>query len=299
MEEEYRESSFQIIDYLKRRLNECGYPDEPSWGYAFSMLAALEHEPDLTTNEFAKRSLIHLINQNKNDSNYPWEFVIYALHRSNKLVSEKSLIKYEYAEKGTRMVNWTLMRQLNRVNHKKDSVKVGVILWCIKKLFTHKEGLILDEMSTRSLQYHAFCLYILAELDQTHYHTLVFDWLIKGCQFSVNMMCSDGCSLYIGRGQEQIFGYGALLFALEYANTKYELHLNGSIKNLWRYLSSFQRKNGSYPLVLNPNEPEKEDVSFHKDKPHGWYGYNTLYDYMPFLAYCLVRASKFRRGEYV
>ncbi|AWB66750.1 hypothetical protein C2869_10080 [Saccharobesus litoralis] len=290
----YKQSSLKLIEHLNTKMDENGYPDEPSWGYAFSLLAALELEHE----QFAAKSLALFNRQNKSSANYSWEFVIYALQRAKKLIQNTNATSYVYAEKGTRMVNWTLLRQLNRVNEGRDSLKVKMILWGIKKVFTHESGQILDELKTRSLQYHAFCLFVLAELDQTKYHPLAKSWLIKGCQHAIKMMRADGCALYIGRGQEQIFGYGSLVFALEYTNTKYQLNLNASIEKLWSYVQSFQRENGSYPLVLNREQPEKENVTFNLDKPHGWYGYNTLYDYQPFLAYCLGRADKFKRGDY-
>lgn len=295
----YLESAKKLNNHLYSKLNISGYPDKPSWGYAFSLLSALEQDSDFTNNKFAKESFQHYLKQEKQDKSYSWEFTTYSLKRSFKLTQSDRIKKsLEYKEKGTRMVNWTLLRQLNRVNEGRDSLKVKIILWSIKKIFTHASGQVLDELKTRSLQYHAFCLFILVELDQTKYHQLIKNWLIKGCKHAVNMMCADGKALYIGRGQEQIFGYGSLIFALEYANSKYQLNLNTSIDKLWRYVQSFQRENGSYPLVLNSNQPEKENVTFKQDKPHGWFGYNTLYDYQPFLAYCLARAAKFQRGDY-
>ena len=296
----YKESAVRLLQHLSSKITDKGYPDNPTWGYAFSFAAALEFEPDIKINNFANQSLALLNQQDKSHKSYSWEFVVYACNRSMKLCDNLSLHEdFQYNEKGTRMINWTLLRQLNRINYKKDSVKVRLILWSIKQFFTLDSGQILDEISTRSLQYHAFCLFILAELDQTKYHPMVSKWLIKGCKFSAEMVLRNGTALYIGRGQEQIFGYGALLFALEYTNTKYKLGLDSKIVNIWHYLQAFQRKDGSYPLVLIPNQPEKPEVSFTKDIPHGWFGYNTLYDYQPFLAYCLLRAEKFKKGNYV
>lgn len=294
----YYESAVKLVGHLNSKLVNELYPDQTTWGYAFSLLAALEINKDLQNDEFAKKALDSLVTQDKASSNYSWEFVVYALHRSKKICSDSSLINYSYAEKGTRMVNWTLLRQLNRINHGKDSFRVGPILRAIKHFFTQDTGQILDELKTRSLQYHAFCLFVLAELDQTGYHPLVKEWLISGCRFACSMILKNGTALYIGRGQEQIFGYGSLIFALEYANSKYKLAIESKVDHIWCYLQGFQREDGSFPLVLIPHQLEKPNVSFIKDKPHGWFGYNTLYDYQPFLAYCLARADKFKKGYY-
>jgi hypothetical protein len=289
----YVQSGYRLLEHLDKKLDPgVGYPDEPTWGYAFTLLASLEMNSKFENNNLAQKSLDHYRKQDKSGG-YSWEFTTYALKRSAALSKTEEIIsECEYKEKGTRMINWTLLRQLNKVYYKKNNILSILLIKVIKYIFTLSDGQILDELKTRSLQYHSFCLFLLAELDETEMHSWVKDWLIKGCLFSVRSIMNDGTALYMGRGQEQIFGYGALLYALEYTSKKYNLDFDTEIEAVWNRLSSFQRSDGSYPLVLNESFPEKADISYAKNKPHGWYGYNTLYDYQPFLAYCLLKTAK-------
>jgi len=291
----------KLLTHLNEKLTENGYPDEPSWGYAFTLLAALEYEPQISEKSLAQKALSQLIKQNKTDRNYSWEFVVYAWQRAMKLCGaiEPGIICY--GEKGTRMVNWTLLRQLNRLNSNQKKIRAKLIVWAIRKFYTLNDGQILDEFKTRSLQYHAFCLFVIVELYKLLQAGYLKRWLINGVKFSLQNTLEDGVALYIGRGQEQIFGYGALIFACEFVLAKWpdEFNENHSLvlEKIIKHLLSFQRANGSFPLVLNADQPEPEGVNFKEHRPHGWYGYNTLYDYQPFLAYCLIRADKFKKGD--
>ncbi len=290
----YTDSATLLLKHLDRMLDQDeGYPDPPTWGYAFTILAALQLNATYSSNYLAKKSFFHYKMQKKPLKGYSWEFTTYALYQCVRLSSSDELSACcVYKEKGTRMVNWTLLRLLNKLYFNQHGLRSSLTLRGIKKVFTKENGQILDELKTRSLQYHAFCLFVLAELDQTSVHAIVKDWLIKGCRFSINSILNDGTALYIGRGQEQIFGYGALIYSLEYVSNKYKLDFEKELDLIWRHLSRFQREDGSYPLVLNVVQPELPEVSYIRNKPNGWYGYNTLYDYQPFLAYCLLKAAK-------
>lgn len=87
-------------------------------------------------------------------------------------------------------------------------------------------------------------------------------------------------SLYIGRGQEQIFGYGSLLYALKTAhqitNKKIYQEKYLIVKH---HVDSYIRKDGSIPLVLSSYEKK------HPNSRHGWYSYNSFDDYVPFFYY--------------
>ncbi|THB65906.1 MAG: hypothetical protein D6B27_07625 [Gammaproteobacteria bacterium] len=290
---EYKKSAKELLQYLNFKLDAIeGFPDQPTWGYAFTLLAALQYEADLNKNELAQKALALYEKQSKPQKIFSWEFTTFAINLSATLTKEQRILDLcAYKAKGTRMINWALLRQLNKVYTGKDSIVTGFILRIIKLLFTTSDGQILDEFYTRSLQYHAFCLFVLTELDKTGRYPWVSDWLIRGCRFSNKMILNDGTALYIGRGQEQIFGYGALIYALEYVDKHYKQKFESSIEKVWHHVSSFQREDGSYPLVLRSYQAEHGDISYDSDKPHGWYSYNTLYDYQPFLAYCLLMAA--------
>lgn len=296
----YTFSAELLLAHLNEQLLiDKGFPDAPSWGYAFTLCAALEANQDIDSNLLAQKALLHFQKQDKSDRFYSWEFVVYALNRASRLSSDPSIHDLlVYREKGTRMINWTLLRHLNRSYFDRMGIWSTLVIRGIKTFYTLPSGQILDEFKTRSLQYHAFCLFVLAELDQTRLRPMIKPWLIRGCQFALTQILDDGMALYIGRGQEQIFGYGALIFALEYASARYQLDIENKINAIWLHVHKFQREDGSYPLVLREQQMELPDVSFRDDRPHGWFGYNTLYDYQPFLAYCLLRADKFRKGEF-
>ena len=294
--ESYTESGKKLLVHLDAQLNaESGFPDEPSWGYAFTMLAALQYNSDYLENKLAQRAARFLSNQNSSTVNFPWEFIVYAVQNSRSLVNNTKvdLPFNKYNKKGTRMLNWYLLRQLNKSYFRQLNVAEIFLLRMAKIFYTTKEGFVLDEQRTRSLQYHAFCLFILAELmDRYPEHEFIQKWFCNGIKYSLSTILDDGTALYIGRGQEQIFGYGALIYSLEKYNKNYQAINSSILDALQKRVLGFQRDDGSFPLVLRKRQPEQAEVSFKKDKPPGWYGYNTLYDYQPFLAYCLLKTGR-------
>ncbi|MEZ8382414.1 hypothetical protein AB6C98_01640 [Vibrio splendidus] len=289
-------SAKQLVHYLNVKLNEeAGYPDQPSWGYAISYLLAKQSDSS-EFNELAEKSARHLKRQDSSHPNYSWEFVVFALQKLKKQQRlDKAGTLDGYHEKGTRMFNWFLLRNINKALCDKfsylDKCKLHIGLF----LFQNKDGLILDEFKTRSLQYHAFCLFILAHMiEQQPEDKILKKRFLKGVKCATNYILEDGTAIYIGRGQEQIFGYGSLIYALEYCNSYVEELDNSILNKLASKVISLQREDGSYPLVLRSRQPERRGVCFKSDCPDGWYGYNTLYDYQPFLGYCLFMAGTFK-----
>lgn len=286
-------SAKQLVKNLNTKLNkDFGYPDQPSWGYAFSYLLAKQSD-DIEFNELAEKAVIHLKRQDNSHPNYSWEFVVFALQnlkKQNRLDKAETLDGYK--EKGTRMFNWFLLRRINKILCCKftafDKLKLYIGLY----LFQNRDGLILDEFKTRSLQYHAFCLFILAHIiEQEPENRILKKRFLEGVNCAVSYILDDGSAIYIGRGQEQIFGYGALIYALEFCHSRIEKLDENILDKLANKVISLQREDGSYPLVLRGRQPEESDVCFRTDNPDGWYGYNTLYDYQPFLGYCLFMAG--------
>jgi len=100
----------------------------------------------------------------------------------------------------------------------------------------------------------------------------------------------NGDSLYVGRGQQQIFGYGALVYLLEAAaGLTGEEQFGAIAERAFSRLMRFQRSDGSFPLVLRegePAEPWLPDIS----RP-GWYTYNRYADYLPLLGCFLLKAA--------
>lgn len=291
--QKYTLSGKRLLQHLDDVLDpETGYPDKPSWGYAFTYLASLT-AGNAVEAELSVKALHHLESQSKTDPNYSWEFVVYALQSSKKLSDRIPEPLDIYRQKGTRMFNWYLLRTLNKRLCKRYNAIDHLKLRLAALFYQKPSGLILDEFKTRSLQYHAFCLFVLAELLEIDpFNEWLKQWFEKGVEFSLSCILKDGTSLYIGRGQEQIFGYGALIYALEYFHAKIRQIDENCLNKVSERLLSFQRDDGSYPLVLRRREPEQCCARFANGGPSGWYGYNTLYDYQPFLAYCLTKAGK-------
>lgn len=293
-QERYFAAASRLHDHLHRELDaQRGYPDSPSWGYAFSvLLSAAVGEGELTP--LGVTAVKHLERQDLSDPNFPWEFVVYAIQQSKRLLAPNVQLPCDVRRaKGTRMLNWFLLRQVNAAGSERSAPSTLLKLRVARRVCTTQEGLILDELRTRSLQYHAFCLFLLCEL-LDRYPTADFlrQWLCKGARFSASRILADGTALWIGRGQEQIFGYGALIYALEYAHGRFGVLDEPSVLDrVAERLLFFQRADGSFPLVLRGREPEAPDATF-EQRPPGWYGYNTRYDYQPFLAYALWRASR-------
>lgn len=294
----YSVAAKKLLDHLDQMIDpSSGFPDEPNWGYAFSLLAGRTAEKKIFS-DLCDLSAKHLRLQNKSDKDYAWEFVFYALLQPECQTDSRSfLLKYGYREKGTRMFNWYLLRHLNRRLFGRAGIWNYITLRLALWLYQDSSGMFLDEFKTRSLQYHSFCLFILAEIIEIHPD---YAWLkrrfLDGISFSLDYILTDGSALFIGRGQDQIFGYGSLLYALEYCNKKVKVLPDEVLNRLANHVLSFQRPDGSFPLVLRRREPEAANISFRGGRTPGWYGYNNLYDYQPFLAYCLLKAKNLNEG---
>ncbi|OQX86411.1 MAG: hypothetical protein B6D55_06140 [Candidatus Omnitrophica bacterium 4484_70.2] len=122
---------------------------------------------------------------------------------------------------------------------------------------------------------------------------------LNATYFIADKMMPNGRTLYIGRGQEQIFGYSTLLYSLELAQLFLKKNFfEKKITKLLKLLTHFQRKDGSFPLVLNENE---KNLSFHQTLSSkalpGWYLYNTIFDYLPFAGVYLFESYRISQNE--
>ena len=80
-----------------------------------------------------------------------------------------------------------------------------------------------------------------------------------------------------------------MIAALKIFQEIFKKDLDSSIYKLLNKVLKFQKENGFIPLVLRSNNPEKDNESFSStSKPSGWYSYNSSFDYLPFLSYCLL-----------
>lgn len=288
----YRQAAARLHAFLDGQLDAThGYPDEVTWGYAMTVLFAVQMAP-LSLSPLAAKACTHLGRQDVAAPDYSWEFVVHAMQNAKRVAPPGvSLPLLAHRAKGTRMFNWFLLRQANRGWFPTWRGWTLLKLRIARAVYTAPDGFIQDELRTRSLQYHAFCLYVLCELVQQHPNAQFLKvWLADGVRFSVRHILPDGSALWLGRGQEQIFGYAALIRAMEFVHANVEQVPAPALNLVQQRLLAFQRPDGSFPLVLRRRQPEPEKAR-NADALPGWYGYNTLYDYLPFLGHALMLAA--------
>jgi len=274
------------------------YPGKTNYGYTFSALfwsyCGIEEH-----NEYIERALKAHTYQDKNYFDYPWEFNNYALL---KLKERKLYLApvFWQCNKGTKVTNWRLLGVINAYRATK---KKYYLLKLIPILFgkISKDGLIRDEKflrsHTRSFQYHAFSMALLGELFVLSEIKIIGELFLKATFFITDKIMESGRALYLGRGQEQIFGYSVLLYCLELAyKLTHERKFAKKALNVLALLKSFQREDGSFPLVLNEEEFKKGLLSSN-DKPLGWYSYNTPFDYLPFAGVYLCEAFELSKSK--
>lgn len=289
---EYKKIAQKIAEYLSSKQTlEGTYPENVNYGYTFSALLWLYVDKHRFKSNILRAVEAYNM-QDKKDSNFHWEFNNYALLKIRKISPEVISSVPWKKNKGTRSTNWILLRFVNYCLATGRSPG----LWrFIPIMFTRfeKTGFIKDEFfwgaKVKSFQYHCFSASLLGELFLLTGKPFFKTLFLKGVEYMVDKIMPNGRAIYMGRGQEQIFGYGRLLYSLELAaklteNSIFET-LAGKVLS---FLKKFQRKDGSFPLVLN--EQELLQPSSFK-KVNGWYKYNTLYDYLPFLGVSLMETS--------
>jgi hypothetical protein len=208
-----------------------------------------------------------------------------------------------------------------------------------------------------SLQYHCFSLALLWDISQLINGGEFKDAVERGIRAILLFALPNGDTLYLGRGQQQIFGYAALLYVLAAfsasspaaspdddklesrdkalqgrrpgehlqvgrtpdsaslplyarASTHGRLHREArwTWARVWKWVSSYQRSDGSFPLVLRRAGGHEELGSgLEHGYPHtvdtsdprwlGWYSYNNYFDYLPFLGVTLARTSPLLQAE--
>jgi hypothetical protein len=294
--EQYIQTARKLADYLAFVQKEDGsFPDRVTYGFTFSALFWLFFNKE-KYNKNIDKALNAFNNQDKHDKEFPWEFNNYAILKIIKYYPQyANRLCVDYCKnKGTPVTNWRLLRVVNEAMVKGNITKYTNELKTAIRLITN-DGFICDEPNTRSFQYHCFSTFLIGQLYIIIKYKPIGKIFLKSALWIADKILSNGQTLYLGRGQEQIFGYGALLFVLElaYKLTDCSLFSEKATKVL-DYLVTFQRDDGSFPLVLRYNDKEHQLTTVN-DKPYGWFSYNTLFDYLPFLGYCLtecIRISK-------
>jgi hypothetical protein len=191
---------------------------------------------------------------------------------------------------GRHSANWMLLRAVCRAGSGSPASVLRAKLEARAALLRYMRcGFIADRPGVRSFAYHAFSGALLADL----WRETRWRWAglaaARAARFIAPFVLPNGDALYIGRGQEQIFGHGALLYLLEAAaQMTGEEALEAAAARAFGHLMSFQRPDGSFPLVLNDDEPPEPWAW--EPRP-GWYSYNRYADYLPFLGCMLMKAA--------
>jgi hypothetical protein len=261
------------------------------YGDSFS-LCLMKREAKL--NSKTKEKLISRYRDlDKEDSEFHFEFNNYAFF--DVFQEDKEMMKeiFPLKFKNTSCTNWTLLRNCTKLKLNKDDQ--DIIKETKEKLEFAQDssGLILDDPGVKSFQYHCFSAAMIGEI----YFLTKDEYFLKSFNSAVsfirNFILPNGKALHIGRGQEQTFGYGALVYIL---SLSYKINQDSTclsnIKNILNLLQSEQREDGSIPLVIGAKEPHPAYlVSMSDEKYCGWYPYNNFYDYLPFMAFFLSKAN--------
>jgi hypothetical protein len=286
----YEETARAIARYLaERQRPDGGFPGPDHYGVACSLwlwsrlgdefaepvergLQRLERSPAAGHGEFNAYALLHCRDQLGVDR-------IDALLRRIRFGHRHS-------------ANWMLLRSVCRaLPGPLLSPRRSALVGRAALLRYAHAGFIADRRGAASLTYHAFCGALLADLWRERERWWAGRAAIEAANVAAQFVLANGDGLYIGRGQQQIFGYGALLYLLEFsAKAARRADLAKTADRVHKRLRRFQRDDGSFPLVLREGE-EPEPWRPDPSRP-GWYTYNRYADYLPFLGCMLLKASR-------
>ncbi len=290
--EDYQGAARAVAVYLaERQRPEGGFPGPDNYGVACALWLWSHFGV-----EFA-RQLDRAWQRLKDDPpRSHGEFNIYALLHCRPHLGERPVeALLRRIRPGARhSANWMLLRAACDIGQR----------GCLPSLFGRMEGraallryarrgFICDRPGVRSFGYHAFCGALLADVWSRAQVRWAGRAAARAARFLAQFVLPNGDALYVGRGQEQIFGYGALLYLLEAAaGVTGEPEFADLADRVFKRVVSFQRRDGSLPLVLREGE-EPEPWAPDATRP-GWYTYNTYGDYLPFLGCMLLKAAEAR-----
>jgi hypothetical protein len=227
---------------------------------------------------------------------FHWEFNKYAWVSMFSATKDFEIRKFAYPLrfKYTPSTNWILLRCCTQILADQGIPSALADAQDVLGARQSHSGLICDDSGVRSLQYHCFSAVLSAEISLLCHDSQLRGRFIRAAEFIGNFVLRTGDTLYIGRGQQQSFGYGALIYLLALACylTK-DLGYLDKLERCVSFLCRFQRQDGSFPLVLNHVEngyPIKADPA--DQRFPGWYAYNNYFDYLPFLGVMLSKAEQ-------
>jgi len=288
--EEYEEVARGIARYLGERQRADGsFPGPDHYGTAFALLLWSHFgEPFAAEAERARQRLAREPPQTHG------EFNAYALLGCREEVGRSAVegVLRRVRFGGRHSANWMLLRAVCRAQEGPWRSTMRSSLEARASLLLHaRAGFIEDRKGVRSFGYHAFCGALLAELWRHRGWAWAARAAVEAAGFLARFVLRNGDTLYVGRGQQQIFGYGGLLYLLEAAGQiGASDEFEAPAERVFSYLRSFRREDGSFPLVLREGEPAE---AWQPDASRfGWYTYNRYADYLPFLGAFLVKAAQ-------
>jgi hypothetical protein len=287
--EEYRRAARAIAVYLAERQRPDGsFPGPDHYGVASALWLWSQFGVDFA------RQLGRAWTRLRDDPPPGYgEFNAYALLHCRQTLGERAVdsVIGRLRPVGRHSANWMLLRAVCHAvegpwlsPHRARLEGRAALVWHCRR------GFIEDRPGVRSFGYHAFCGALLADLWQAQ----GFRWAGRAAARAAGCLAPfvlpNGDALYVGRGQQQIFGQGALLYLLEAARgLSDDPAYAQAAENVFRRMMRFQRRDGSFPLVLREGEdpePWRPDAS----RP-GWFTYNRYGDYLPFFGCMLLKAA--------
>lgn len=265
------------------------------YGESFSFL--LLEQTKFNNLELTSILLNEYDKKNKEGVDFHFEFNNYAFLNILKLTENDEIKKrlYPLRFRNTECTNWTLLRLNTKIQLGVDlENSISRAKSKISK-FQLSSGLILDDKGVKSFQYHCFSMAMIAEIYESTKEVFFLKSFNLGVDFIRNFILPNGKTLYIGRGQEQSFGYGALIYIL---SLYYKYNNDGSVISelnlIIEYLLKFKLEEGNFPLVMNDlsKELDIDDVDLNKSEFAGWYQYNNYFDYLPFMGVFINKAVK-------
>ena len=279
----------EIINQLVHEGVNGVFPSRNFYGETFSALALCLYDEKRYQKEIVKFLEVYT-NRNKTEGNFHWEFNNYALlclKKINPIYSK--YIDDKLIFKGTKCTNWTLLRCISKVMNGQKSAYVEALRKLRKNQMS--TGLIKDQVDVDSFQYHCFSTALTYEFYVETGRKEFLERFWKAIDFISSFTLQNGMTNYIGRGQEQLFGYGALIYIYQvaYLLSKEKRYLVLQEKVL-DYIYKTKCKLGYWSLTVNELEKESRELLDINDTRHlGWYQYNNYYDYLPFFCFYLVK----------
>ncbi len=287
-----------VAKYIAAYLDSHGkFETRSFYGESFSLNLLSRHG---LLNDKLKTILLNAYRaKHKADPEFHFEFNNYAfvdyLSQNPDKPIEAEVLPLKF--KGTSCTNWTLLRSaVSLMVNPSDQNALNEAR--AKLAMQLKSGLILDDPGVKSFQYHCFSAAMLGEIFLRTKDSEFKTAFTKAVTFIRHFILKDGNTLYIGRGQQQSFGLGVLVYilSLSYFLDKDETLLT-DLEAVLKLIEKFKNEDGSFPLVFTGTEPKTPgNVDMRSPAFCGWYPYNNYFDYLPFFAYFLDKASELLKG---